>query len=154
MQALMTHIDERALIAVLQSYDVVEFAVLFGSAASGSLLPMSDVDIGIYVTRDLSLEELGTLISRLEKAVGRAVDVVVVNDLPRTSPPMAFESVVKGRLLFARNMNQYIELKTRCMLAYFDTEPLRRMVDEAFHRRIATGHIGELPHGARTPETP
>ncbi len=150
----MTQIDERALTAILQSYEDIDFAVLFGSAATGTLLPMSDVDVGIYVTRDLPLEELGVLISRLEKAVGRSVDVVVVNDLPRTSPLLAFESVVKGRLLFARDMNRYVEFKTRCMLAYMDTEPLRRMVDEAFRRRVATGHIGELPDDTRAPEAP
>lgn len=150
----MVQIDERALVAVLQAWEVVDFAVLFGSATAGALLPMSDVDIGIYVMRDLSLGEWGTLIGHLEEAVGRAVDVVVLNDLPHTHPPMAFESVVKGRLLFARDMNRYVEFKTRCMLAYMDTEPLRRMVNEAFHRRVATGRVGELPRGVRTTETP
>ena len=142
----MSRVDERILAKVLESCDFVDFAVLFGSAATGRLLPVSDVDVGIYTTRKISLEELGELIGRLEKAAGRPVDVVVVNDLPRVNPPLAFESVVRGRLLFARNMSRYIEFKARCMMAYMDTEYLRRMVDEAFRRRVATGDIGKLPH--------
>ncbi len=144
-----------ALVQVLQAQDFIDFAVLFGSAATGRMTPMSDIDIGIYVTRDLDLPELGHLITDLERVTqGRDVDVLVVNPLPRTRPALAFESVVKGQLLFARNMERYLEFKTRCMLAYMDTEHLRRSVDEAFRRRVAQGQIGELPRGPRTPETP
>lgn len=150
----MNSVDERALVEVLQSCDFVDFAVLFGSARTGRLLPVSDVDIGIYVTREVSLDELGDLIDRLERAVKREVDVVVVNELPRTHPPLAFESVVKGRLLFARDMDRFIEFKTRCMLAYMDTAYLRRQVNEAFRRRVAAGRVGELPHGPGTSEAP
>jgi len=150
----VAQVNHQALVEVLQSYPYIDFAVLFGSAAQGRLLPMSDVDVGIYVTRDLSLDELGGLVVALEKAVKRDVDVVIVNDLPRTNPVLAFEAVARGTLLFARDPERYVEFKTRCLLAYMDTAYLREMVNRAFRRRVAEGRIGEPPHGGRTPETP
>ncbi|NPA91069.1 MAG: nucleotidyltransferase domain-containing protein [Chloroflexi bacterium] len=147
-------IDVDALRAVLQGYEFINFAVLFGSAAAGRLLPMSDVDVGIHVRREISLDELGALIVHLERVVGRDVDVVVVNDLPRTNPVLAMETVGKGLLLFARDRDQYTAFKTRCLLAYMDTEYLRRLVRDAFRRRVSEGRIGEPPDAARTPPTP
>ncbi len=122
----VAQVELQVLAEVLRSYPFIDFAVLFGSAAEGRMLPMSDVDVGIYVTRDLSLDELGGLVVALEKAVKRDVDVVIVNDLPRTNPVLAFEAVARGTLLFARDRERY----------------------------VAEGRIGEPPHGGRTPETP
>ncbi|MCS7291128.1 MAG: nucleotidyltransferase domain-containing protein [Roseiflexus sp.] len=46
-------------VRLLSAQEFIEFAILFGSIASGGAGPLSDVDIGIYVSRPLDLLEIG-----------------------------------------------------------------------------------------------
>ncbi len=53
----MIHTDTAA--NLLAGQEFIAFALLFGSFARGQPGPLSDVDIGIYVSRPLDLLEIG-----------------------------------------------------------------------------------------------
>ena len=64
---------------VLESDTRVAYALLFGSSARGSAHATSDADVAIGLTEGTSLSplELGEMVSRLETAAGRVVDLLL-----------------------------------------------------------------------------
>jgi predicted nucleotidyltransferase len=70
--------------AYLKSRPEVNFAYLFGSLAKGKPLPLSDVDIAVYLSKSLDvlekkLEILGELVDILETD---EIDLVILNEAP------------------------------------------------------------------------
>ena len=70
--------------AYLKSRPEVNFAYLFGSLAKGKPLPLSDVDIAVYLSKSLDvlekkLEILGELVDILETD---ETDLVILNEAP------------------------------------------------------------------------
>ncbi|GAB4559032.1 MAG: nucleotidyltransferase domain-containing protein [Anaerolineae bacterium] len=128
--------------SLLGEYDFVEFAVLFGSFARHAQQPWSDLDIGIYVSRSLSLWEQGQLTAAVERHVGREVDLVILNTALDRNPALAYRAVSEGTLLFCRDHEAFVTFKTRAMLRYLDTAYLRATTTRAFQRRIETGKFG------------
>ncbi len=134
----------------LAKYDYIEFALLFGSTAEGRALAMSDVDVGIYITGELSLLELGQLTADLERSVKRSVDVVILNEIPRKNPVLAFDVVSRGKRIFCHNEKLYTTFKTEAFLAFFDTAPLRAMFNQALRQRLAAGTFGKRDHARKS----
>ena len=62
----------------------VAYALLFGSSARGAASPHSDVDVAIGLAAGVRLSalELGALVSRLEDAAGKPVDLVLLDEAP------------------------------------------------------------------------
>jgi predicted nucleotidyltransferase len=78
----------------LQSRPDVYFAYLFGSLAKGKPLPLSDVDIAVYLSEtadvlEKKLEILGELIELLETD---EIDLVILNEAPLTLRMKILES--------------------------------------------------------------
>jgi predicted nucleotidyltransferase len=123
------------LTEVLARYPVVTLAYLFGSAATQSMTPLSDVDIALVVADEeivrhgrLQLElALANEIS--ERCELNEVDVRVVN-----TAPLIFRGqvVTEGILLFARDEGARVEFETRTRSEYFDFLPTARQLREAF----------------------
>ena len=89
-----------ALRVALRTEQNVRFALLFGSAATGTDTPASDVDIVVDM-RDPSLERVVDLSTKLTAAIGRQVDVIRVQDAE--ADPLFFADVVAdGRVLVDR----------------------------------------------------
>jgi predicted nucleotidyltransferase len=78
----------------------VRFALLFGSAATGTDLPTSDVDVVVDL-RDASLDRLVDLGLKLTASVGRRVDVVRLQDA-ESEPSFLAAVVANGRVLVDR----------------------------------------------------
>jgi predicted nucleotidyltransferase len=82
-------------------------AYLFGSYSLGRAHAESDVDVGVllrhatYPTAGERFEARLRLIAELQPAIGRAVDLVVLNDAP---PPLARRIVTAGRRVFAADL--------------------------------------------------
>jgi predicted nucleotidyltransferase len=78
----------------LEKMEDVEFGYFFGSTGKGKRLPLSDIDIAIYL-KDLSLihkrklEILGVLMSLLETD---EIDLVILNEAPLTLKMKILES--------------------------------------------------------------
>ncbi|KYJ85961.1 type VII toxin-antitoxin system MntA family adenylyltransferase antitoxin [Sulfurovum riftiae] len=127
----------------LQAYDFIDFALLFGSYANETQNDMSDVDIGIYVDRPIDLFEQGALISELEDVLEKKVDLLVLNDLYKENPKMAFNIVDNHTLLFCHTTENYLMFKTYTYKYYFDQKPMFDMFDQALRERIESGTYGK-----------
>ena len=135
-------IKENELKNFFKKIDFIEFVVLFGSYAKGKSFPISDFDLAIYTSKNLELLEIGDLISKLEKLTGLEVDLLILNDLYKNNPRLAYEIISQGKLIFYRNKNKWIEFKTWTYIYYCDHKPLFDMFDQAFLTRLKEGKFG------------
>jgi len=103
---------------VLKTYPYVVFAYIFGSYAVGRAGDRSDVDVAVYVEGcGFGWREHVGLMHRLEDAVGRRVDLVVLNDAPLL---LAYEVVSKGMLVYSRDDELRAEFESRVLREYLD----------------------------------
>jgi predicted nucleotidyltransferase len=89
-----------ALRAVLRTEQNVRFALLFGSVATGTDTPESDVDVLVGL-RDASFERVVDLSTKLREIVGRAVDVTELHDA-EGEPAFLAQVLADGRVLVDR----------------------------------------------------
>ncbi len=135
---------ERIIQQILSQDSRIEVALLFGSHAAGKPTPMSDIDIGIITNVEMPLLDLGYLTYQLEEALDTdGVDLVLLNDAYKRNPRFAFNVVSNCRVIFCRNQNVLVDFRRNTFLYYFDTQPLRDMMDDGLRRRIAAGKFGE-----------
>lgn len=127
----------------LSSKDFIVLALLFGSFAAEKATDISDVDLGIYVERDISILEYGDLVSQLQSLIGRRVDLIILNDLYEENPRFAYEILSQGMLLFTKSENLWADYKRKVFLYYFDIEPMLKMINKSFSMRIEEGKIGQ-----------
>jgi len=111
---------------ILRAEPRIGYAVLFGSVARGTSHTASDIDVAIGVAADVAFDHraLGRLVTRLESAAGRPVDVVVVREAPC---PLAFRIFRDGRLLFERDHRLLADDRARAALEYFDFRPFETL---------------------------
>ena len=70
--------------AIAASSEHIQFAYLFGSAATGRLTPRSDIDVAIYVSPGADAHAIGLAVARAaaRQLATDAVDVVLLNTAP------------------------------------------------------------------------
>ena len=76
-----------------------------------------DLALGLGEGFKLGTLELGELISRLEAAAGRPVDVVLLDEAP---PGLAYRNSRDERAIVERNRTAMLERKVRAILEYLD----------------------------------
>jgi uncharacterized protein len=101
----------------------IVYALLFGSAASGTNHAGSDLDVavGLQPGATLSTRELGTLVADLESAAGRSVDLVLLDEAP---PALAYRIFRDGINVLERDHRALADRKARAILEYLDFRPL------------------------------
>lgn len=111
---------------------------LFGSAARGSLTPKSDIDIAMLFEENAERIDIVSLMADLSGAVGRDVDVVILN---RAEPRLYHEIVRTGKILFEKNRRYRIlrEVKNRKLY-----EDYRRL--HAIYMRGMRAEYGQQGH--------
>lgn len=116
----------------------IAFALLFGSMGRGSAGTGSDVDVAIGLRPGASLEalELGDLVSRLEAATARSVDVVLLDEAPS---PLAYRAFRDGQLILERDHAALAERKARAILEYLDFRPIEQMCARGVLRSAVHG---------------
>jgi len=119
----------------LQSIPDILFAYLFGSFGRGNQLPLSDVDIAVYlkepaVVQDKKLEILGVLIDILQTD---EIDLVILNDAPLPLRMRILENkkVVVDREPFLRHRYESLTMRE-----YFDFSILEKQI---LNRRFLGG---------------
>jgi len=50
----------------LKQFDFIDFAMLFGSFAEDKAKALSDIDLGIFTNKDVSLIDVGFLAAKME----------------------------------------------------------------------------------------
>lgn len=115
-----------ALRDALAEHPRIRYALVFGSTARGVAHAGSDVDVAVGLEGRASLGalELGDLIARLERACGRAIDVVVVNEAP---PGLAYRVFRDGQVIVDKDHRTLVEHKTRAILEYLDFRPIETL---------------------------
>jgi predicted nucleotidyltransferase len=73
----------------------------------------------------MSPRDLGTLIADLERAAGRPVDLVLLDEAPA---PLAFRFVRDGVILLERDHRALADRKARAILEYLDFRPLEALL--------------------------
>lgn len=120
----------------LRTEQNVRFALLFGSAATGSDTPGSDVDV-LVALRDTSLDRMVDLSSKLTKIVGRRVDLVRLQDA-EVDPAFILNIVADGRVLVDRE-NRWARLRRPD-----SARGLQGQVQHALRTRAALSGIDRL----------
>src|SRR6185295_18177915 len=110
----------------------VRLAVLFGSMARGKATLRSDVDLGVSAEPNTSVVRFKVR-SELERAAGRSVDIVFLEDAP---PLLRFEISRDGVLLFQRQDDLWRRFKERAMVDWWDWAPFAKQIEEAAIRRL------------------
>jgi uncharacterized protein len=96
---------------------------LMGSVARDTASPESDVDLGVLLRSRPAATLEGRLFgyeADLERAVGRAVQVVILNDAP---PDLAYRVLLDGRLVLDRDRAARLRFEVRTRNLYFDLLP-------------------------------
>jgi predicted nucleotidyltransferase len=138
-----------SLRAALSRRSDVAFAYLFGSAATGKMHRLSDVDVGVFVCPVAGDEggngerewetQLDVLAAVQQTLPGHEVDVVVLNRVP---PLLADRIVRSGLVLFSRDEPGRIRWVVEAKSRYCDLEPVRGTLDRAEGERIRSGRFG------------
>ena len=85
---------KQKILPILQSYSVEKVA-LFGSCVRGELKKDSDIDILVDIKADISLLDFVGLKQKIEKALGRNVDLVEYDTLK----PFLRERILKEQVV-------------------------------------------------------
>jgi predicted nucleotidyltransferase len=124
---LLDRLRERA-----GSLPELRLAVLFGSTARGEARKGSDVDLGILLDPDTQELRNKTLLE-LDRAAGREVDVVFLNEAP---PLLRFEIARDGVLLHEREEGLWTGFRAKAMVDWWDWAPYARRIEDAAIRRL------------------
>lgn len=113
---------------LLRTEPNVRLAVLYGSTARGTETPSSDVDVLVALGEDRP-EAAVKLATRLERSLGRQVDVARLNRVRDRSPLLLLQVIDEGRVVLDRD-SVWRELTTQRakikQQAYREHEALRR----------------------------
>jgi hypothetical protein len=114
------------------------YALVFGSTARGSAHTGSDLDIALGLTPGVRLDAaaLGELISTLEAATGRTIDLVLLDEAP---PALAYRVFRDGQVLFERDHAALVERKVSAILEYLDYKPLEELATRGVLAAAAHG---------------
>jgi len=151
----MTKIDERSVVpkidgvarkrlaGALDRPGVVS-ALLFGSQASGTAGPLSDVDVAVWLDPSLGRGERLDLQLQLMSAASQAlgtdeVDVAVLND---AAPLLRHRAIRDGVRVLDKDPRVRVRLETAAVLEYLDTAPLRATLAAGLKHRIEEGRFG------------
>lgn len=121
-----------------RSQKYVELAYLFGSRAKGKSGPLSDIDIGVYLSRKLDkkerfekrLELIGSLSTLLQTS---NLDLVIMND---SSPVLNFRIIEPNCLIFERNHGLKVEVEVYIMSRYYDRKHHEDFLNREFVKRF------------------
>ena len=129
---------EDAIQRMLMADPRVGYALVFGSHAAGRSTAFSDLDIAIGARTGTTLERraIGELTSRLERAAGRTVDLVVLDE---ASPALAYRIFRDGRLLFEVDHAALVRHQTLTVLKYLDFKPAEQLCARAVIEAAAHG---------------
>lgn len=105
----------------------IELVILFGSLASGSETPESDIDLAIDAGHRLTADEKTDLIRAIAEATGRAVDLI---DLRSAGEPLLGQILKHGSRILGSD-EHYARLLYKHLVEQADFLPYRdRILEE------------------------
>ena len=119
--------------SVLENFEGVRLAYVFGSVPHGTPKPSSDLDIAVLLAPKETTDMLDRIVAALEMTSGRAVDLI---DLAQAPPLLGHEIVSSGTLLFTRDEEERAQFVTRAVARYLDTKHLRKVQHLYLRERV------------------
>jgi len=119
-------------------------AYCFGSYARGEASAHSDLDLAVYVDRELlppsPFGYAAELISDLSAGLGLdRLDLAVLND----APPLLYHRVLRdGERLLSRDLAATTTREGRALSRYCDYQQQLRKIDRELAKRLAAGTFG------------
>lgn len=106
----------------LQKKEEIIFAYIFGSFVDPEMTFFRDIDLGIYIGKDIILEEqfidysmnLSLIIEGVIKKY--PVDVIILNNAPLS---LSYR-IIQSKLLFCKNEDFWVDFITKTLLMYHD----------------------------------
>lgn len=135
-------LDKARLISRLREFfktqEYVELAYLFGSIADGTGGPLSDIDIGVYLSSKLTKEE------RIEKRLKltselagflktNSIDLVIMND---ASIVINFEIIKPNVPVFVKDEDLKLDTEQKIMSRYLDRKYHEDLLNRVFLERF------------------
>jgi predicted nucleotidyltransferase len=116
-----------ALRRILEADPRIVYALLFGSRARHASHAGSDVDLAIGLRPDVRFtsREIGALVSLLEEAAGRPIDLVVLNE---AAAAVSYRVFRDGIVLVNRDPRLLAAHKAAAVLEYLDFKPTEDLV--------------------------
>lgn len=105
---------------VLSSEEGLKIAIIYGSAAAGSMRSDSDVDLAVLFDHPLSADQKMKLATRLERELLRSVDLV---DLSIISGTILKQILCKGRVLVQNEAGVLVEQLRKMIYNQADMMP-------------------------------
>ena len=119
----------------LENYQKVIFAYLFGSLARDKVLPLSDIDIAIYLKEgaDFSQEKITILRNLIDILGTEEIDLILLNTAPLTLKARIVENkkILVDKDPFLRHSFESLVLRE-----YFD---FSKKEEDIFKRRFSLG---------------
>ena len=115
----MNEISLQQIKQVLSDSKDVAFAYIFGSAAGSTMIKQgSDLDMAVYFSRAPDLEQVYSVIKKIEAVTGEGViDLLVLNDCEDF---ILRNEILKGRLVFCRNIDLHASFFSWTLRMYED----------------------------------
>jgi predicted nucleotidyltransferase len=115
----------------------VRLAVIYGSVARGEEEPDSDLDLLVSLREDHP-DAAVKLAVRLERALGREVDVARLNRIQNTAPLLLLQAIDEGRVVLDRDLQWESLRAQRANIAR------RARYSHAARRRRTRASVGEI----------
>lgn len=133
---------KRKMRAYLSQNPCISFALLFGSWVKGKGHAFSDIDIGVYFSKPISLFEFGILVCDLEKLTRKKIDLVELNSLYERDIQFAYQVVTSSEILVCKDKSTWVNYKTKVILDYFDIKELLDQIETRFRQRLEENKFG------------
>jgi len=114
--------------SVLERFDWIEIAVVFGSSLRRRVV--RDIDIGIVARKPIGLEELNEVASELEKALRVSVDVVPLDEAP---PLLRFKALSEGIRAINKNPLKLHYMLSEAFMEVMDMKLAVQNSSKCFH---------------------
>ena len=128
--------DLGALPDIFRRYEDVQAVYLFGSAASGSTRPDSDIDLAVVPRSGTSRERRLDILADLVRAGFDDVDLVFLDTHDLV---LKYEAVRQNRLVYAANDFDRGAFYSKVVRMYLDFQPYLERQRKAYKRRILHG---------------
>ncbi|HOJ11768.1 MAG TPA: nucleotidyltransferase domain-containing protein [Clostridiales bacterium] len=115
---------------ILIGYENIVFAYIFGSYAQRVIRTDSDIDIAIYLEKELAVENYLEIKVDLTEACKREIDLIILND---ATPLLKYEIYKNSILLFSRDKAIETSYKVKTLFEYND---MKKYLDLYYDRTI------------------
>ncbi len=121
-----------------KSREYVELAYLFGSHSKGKQGPLSDIDIGVYLSsKPTKAERIERRLDSTAELAGllktESIDLIIMND---ASPVISFEIIKPNIPVFIKDEDLKLDVEQKIMSLYLDRKYHENLLNRVFLEMI------------------